>query len=396
MSRVEDNVERVVTQPGLFDNVASLLLNERGVEKEQSGPPYVPYDPSKIDIERKQLTVYSIMSRIKNQELDLCPAFQRSANLWKKGQQSRLIESLILNIPLPTFYMTEDAEGGHFRYKWHVVDGLQRLCAMRNFMLGDDNGRFLKLRGLEYLTKFEGCTFTELPPSFQRNIEEAELQIYLIKPNTPDDLKFNIFRRVNTGGLPLNQQEFRHAMHQARAASFLRELSLSEQFKRATNGRVRSARMTDREFVNRFLAFYLKDKLPEYKDMDSYLNAALKFIDMCPMPELESARNAFYQSLNVLSAALGNLAFRRVDPENGLPKKALNKALFEVLTVTAARYPEHASRLAGTPHRARERYTRLFQDQSDRGLNAIVLTSTGHVSNIVRRYEIIEKYFDEA
>jgi len=380
------------SQPGLFDNVLTAVPAERGVEKEFVGPPYVPYDSAKIDIERKQPTVYSVMSRIRNRELDLCPAFQRSANLWKKGQQSRLIESLILNIPLPAFYMTEDQEGGNYRYRWHVVDGLQRLCAMRNFMLGDESGHYLKLRGLEYLTNYEGCEFKELPPSYQRNIEEAELQVYLIKPNTPDDLKFNIFRRVNTGGLPLNQQEIRHAMHQLRAASYLQELAQSDHFRMATGGEIKSARMTDREFVNRFLAFYLRDNLPEYKEMDSHLNAALKYIDTCPGGELEEIRDSFYRALDLLTTALGPFAFRRMTSKG--PKKALNKALFEVFTVVAAQCPQQAACLAKNPKLARERYEKLFDDQSENGLNSVVQTSTGHVANIQRRYDIVRGYYE--
>ena len=380
----------------MFENVRDGNAQERGVEREIVGPPYIPYDAAKIDIERKPMTVYSVMSRIKNNELDLCPAFQRNADLWKVGQQSRLIESLILNIPLPAFYMTEDSACGSYRYEWHVVDGLQRLCAIRNFILGDEQGKFLKLCGLEYLDKFHGCTFEQLPPSFKRNIEEAELQIYLIKPNTPDDLKFNIFKRVNTGGLPLNQQEIRHAMHQRGGAAFVKQLAESEFFKSATGNSLKSSRMADREFVNRFIAFYLKDVLPEYRDMDSYLNEALKHIDASKDGIRAKVADDFNAALLLLQTALGELAFKRIDISTGLPKKAMNKALFEVFTVTAAKNLDAARRLAENPKIAKQRYVDLFSDQSDRGLNAIVLTSTGHPNNIARRYQIVEEYFKQA
>ena len=380
-------------QLDLFDNVSSSLSKERGVDHEIFGPPYSPYDAAKIDIERKPLTVYSVMARIENHELDLCPAFQRHADLWKVGQQSRLIESLILNIPLPAFYMTEDVVEGAYRNIWHVVDGLQRLCAMRNFIMGDEKGRYLKLCGLEYLDKYNGCVFSELPPSFKRNIEEAELQIYLIKPSTPDDLKFNIFKRVNTGGLPLNQQEIRHAMHQNGAAQFVMRLAESEVFKKATGKTIRSARMTDREFVNRFLSFYLKDELPEYKDMDSYLNDSMKYLDGCTDQRKEEIANVFFTAVSRVFETLGKYAFRRIDAQTNEPRRTLNKALFESFTVTAARYPDAALELLKHPTSARQRYVELFRDATDTGLNSIVLTSTGHESNIERRYRIVEDFF---
>lgn len=365
---------------------------QTNVEEEPFETPSVPYDASRIAIERKTQTVYGLMERIRNGELDLFPPFQRSPHVWKQERQSRLIESLILNIPLPVFYMTEDAQPRELRYTWHVVDGLQRLCAMRIFILGD-GGKFLRLRGLEYLEKQEGRTFAELPPSFRRNILEAELQIYVIKPDTPDELKFNIFRRVNTGGVPLTQQEIRHAMHQRGGAGFLKELAELEAFVEATSNVIKPDRMADREFVNRFLAFYLQE-VSGYRGMDSFMNSALTILDECPSARKEFIKNQFAAALKYLHQGLGEDAFRRFDPREGKSNTALNKALFEVFTVTAAKHLDAAERMARVPERAVMEYRSLFKDESEQGLGSIVRTSTGHLSNIQMRYKITERYFD--
>lgn len=362
------------------------------VEREMLGVDGLPYDPTQIDIEKRTVSVYSIIARIRNAEVDLCPAFQRSPDLWNVGRQSRLIESLVLGIPLPPFYLTMERDEEKLRWVWHVVDGLQRLCAIRNFFIGVD-GKRLKLKELEYLVNCNGFTVDDLPSLYRRNIEEAEVNLYLIRPGTPKEVKFNIFRRVNTGGKPLNQQEIRHAMNQGAASEWLARMAVDASFVGATGGVLKSTRMADREFVNRFLAFYLKDRISSYRNMDSYLDEALKYLGKCSSSEMEAISADFRASLDAIHAALGDMAFRRVDPRTTGIKKALNKALFEVLSVCVARLtPEGRDRFARRREVAQAEYRKLFEDPTESGLNAIVLTSTGHLKNIMLRYDIVTQY----
>ena len=219
-----------------------------GLEVEDTGGEIrEPFDPAKIRVEPKMMVISLLLERIKRNEIDLSPAFQRKAGIWKNPQKSRLIESLLIRIPLPAFYM----DGGDENC-WLVVDGLQRLSTMKSFVLD----KTLKLTGMEFLKKYNDNTFDGLPRNLQHRILETQVTVFLIQENTPPEVKFNIFKRINTGGLPLSSQEIRHALYQGsdrRTARFLSDLVASSEFENATNGSIKDDRMGARECVLRFL-----------------------------------------------------------------------------------------------------------------------------------------------
>lgn len=159
-----------------------------------------PFDPAKLSIATKTTTVHLVVSRLARREIDLNPDFQRNAGTWNRTTRSRLIESLLLRIPLPVFHVVAD-NNGH----WHVVDGLQRLCSIKSFVLD----KTLKLHGLEYFTQFERFSYDDLPRRMQRRINETELAFHVVDTRTPETVMFNVFKRLNTGGKPLTPQEIR-------------------------------------------------------------------------------------------------------------------------------------------------------------------------------------------
>ena len=163
-----------------------------------------PFDPTTIRITTKQPTVDLVVDRMRHEEIDLQPDFQRGDNVWPIRTRSRLIESLLLRIPLPVFYMAADRNDN-----WKVVDGLQRLSTLRDFVLN----KKLRLRGLEYLTQFDGNSFDDLPRPMQRRITETQLSCHVIEPGTPPEVMYNVFKRINTEGRPLVAQEIRHALN---------------------------------------------------------------------------------------------------------------------------------------------------------------------------------------
>lgn len=286
-----------------------------------------PFDPTEIRVETRTLTIDLLRSRILNGELDLAPDFQRKAGIWSLGAQSRLIESLLIRIPLPAFYVDATDEN-----RWIVIDGLQRLTTIDHFVISES----LKLEGLEFLKQLNGLYYHELPRNLQRRIDETQVTIYVIEKGTPPEVKFNIFKRINTGGLPLSAQEIRHALNQGRATRFLAELAKMPEFFKATDNSIRDDRMADRECVLRFLAF-LMTSTEDYrsKDFDNFLNDRMAELNRMNESELANYKHLFARTMLDAWQLFDRDAFRKRYKEDAA-RYPINKALFESWCVNLA------------------------------------------------------------
>lgn len=288
-------------------------------ELPSSGINIQPFDPSKIDIALQNITMDNLIKRIENDEIDLNTAFQRKAGLWNIQQKSRLIESLLLKIPLPAFYFDAQAED-----QWLIIDGLQRITTFKQFVVD----KTLKLEGLEFFVDFNGSYYGDLPRSLQRRIEETNLVAYTVRRGTPDNVKYNVFKRINTGGLELTPQEIRHALFHGQSTSLLAELSQSEIFKQATCHSIRTDRMLDQEFVLRFIAvcFYGTEKYAGVPD--DFLNDAMREINTMDKNQLCDIKNRFEKIIGLAYSIFGEHSFRKMGRDGR--RRPINKAIFEV------------------------------------------------------------------
>ena len=150
-------------------------------------------DPAEVRIRTTYVSVEQIVLRIKNGEIYWDTDVQQSFD-WKPMQQSHLIESLLLRIPIPVFYLAADEDSN-----WSVVDGVQRLLAIYNYVTDE-----FPLNRLEYFNQFNGKHYSDLPRPMQRRIGETELILHIVEAGKSEDVRLNIFRRINTGGLTLN------------------------------------------------------------------------------------------------------------------------------------------------------------------------------------------------
>ena len=297
-------------------------------EKEENGMsvesevPVEPFNPKDIVIEVKPVTIETVLRRLNQGTLKLAPDFQRDA-VWDLVRKSRLIESLMLNIPIPIFYVSADDKG-----VWSVVDGLQRLTAIKEFIVD----KSYSLSELEFWGEsFNNYKIDQLPPIQYNQIMETVFQFVIISPSTPDNVKRNIFKRINTGGMPLSAQEIRHALYTGKGTIFLKKLVSLNSFKKATCNSVKDNRMAAREIVLRLLAFFhfgaLKYK--EKADMDDFLCRALKDLNALDERYLTELEAKFSQTMVRCFELFGYQAFRI--SLGGKNRSPVNKALFEVV-----------------------------------------------------------------
>jgi uncharacterized protein with ParB-like and HNH nuclease domain len=252
------------------------------------------------------------------------PGFQRKVGIWSDEQQSRLIESMLIKIPLPSFYVDATNDDN-----WLIVDGLQRLTTIKRFVIDGE----LKLSGLEYLKKLEDKTFNELSRNFQRRIEETQVTVFSIEKNSPPEVKFNIFKRINTGGMPLSPQEIRHALNQGKATKLLRRLVQKRVFREAIDYGIHDKRMAAQECILRFMAFTIYS-YEKYKtnDLDSFLNKTMININKMEDREIHSLEDQFIRAMVMSRKIFGKYAFRKLYEEDRW-RYPINKALFEAWSV---------------------------------------------------------------
>ncbi|MCI5222284.1 MAG: DUF262 domain-containing protein [Candidatus Electrothrix sp. AR4] len=293
-----------------------------------------PFDPNKINIIQKQDTLRNLIDRLKHDEIDLNTDFQREGNLWDTGKMSRLIESILIRFPLPAFYFDATDDD-----KWLVVDGLQRLSSIRKFIVEDNPVKRLRLRGLEYLKKFEGVTYDDLPRTYQRRIDECSVTLFLIEPGTPDKVKYSIFRRINTGGLILNFQEIRNALASERVRHYLKKLAGNSYRKKVIG--VKTKRMQDKELVLRFLAFYTMDYNNSKKNITVFLDEMMEELEKMKQDALDSLESTFCMALKRSWELFGETAFEKItDKSVAIKRRRKNSTLFEVWTVALAHLSE--------------------------------------------------------
>ncbi len=356
---------------------------ETGLEVEHDDPEITkierPFDPEKIKVRTTGILVEQLVLRIKHGEIDLSPDFQRSF-VWKTERQSRLIESLLLRIPIPVFYVSADE-----KENWSVVDGVQRITTFGDYM----NDKF-RLNQLEYLYKFDDLPYSKLPRPMQRRINETQLIVNVIEPGTPEDVKFNIFRRINTGGVTLNGQEIRNALHRDPVREYLKKLAATEEFLKATDYSIRTQRMADRECVLRFLAFYI-DPWEEYEanDLDGHLSRTMTKINEMSPTQRNAIAEVFIKSMRAARNIFGPDAFRKRNTPSD-PRRPVSKALFEAWSVQLARCsPEQISKLVNKRKEVIDRFISLMNDDSE--FEKAISYSTGIPKRVKKRFGAIEK-----
>jgi hypothetical protein len=363
--------------------------NEPTIEEENQGVQSIePFDPNLIKIRIQPYTIGQIIDSLLHDEIKIDTEFQRLPDLWEDTKKSRLIESLLLNLPIPAFYFN-----GEDDKVWEVVDGLQRISAVKSFVID----KSLSLTNLEFLKDYENKKYEELPRDLQRRINTFQITIYVIEKGTPNTVKYNLFKRINQGGLVLTPQEIRHAIHQGIASELVKEIvnkdnEIGQAFIQATEKKVPSKRMEDRDFATRFISFYLISYEQYEPDLDTFMNKGMDAIKTLSKDAINELKTNFRNAMKLAYNIFEKDTFRkRINLTDA--RYPINKALFETLSVSLSRLSsEQQTTLQERKDKLKEKFRKLHHDQK---FLTSITQNTASKENVKERFRCIEQIIQE-
>ncbi len=326
------------------------------------------YPIDTVLIRNENRTVHDVLRRVEQGAYIMDPDFQRDF-IWEEDKQSKLIESVLMRIPLPVFYLAEDDQG-----RMVVVDGLQRLSTFQRFV---NNRLRLKLPEQAELNRKR---FTDLSPKLQNRVEDCNLILYVIDAKVPERARLDIFERVNSG-VPLTRQQMRNSLYMGPATLLLKEEAATELFLKATGQSLNSSTMRDREFVNRFCAFQILP-LDEYRDMDEFLARGLMKMNDLGTATLQQLSSEFRTSLANNFRVFDRHAFRK--HEDGQDHRSvINASLWDVMSTGLSRYSENV-----VEGRANELKAAFYPLIADTEFNRAITYGTNDVKRVKCRFEM--------
>ena len=361
-----------------IENPAAIQELE-GMDTE--GESWGDYPLDELLIRQETRTIFEVTRRIESGRYIMDPDFQRDF-IWPEDKQSKLIESVIMRIPLPVFYLAEDEEG-----RIIVVDGLQRLSTFHRFVHDQ-----LQLR-LPDRSELDRQRFSDLPPKLKNRIEDCNLICYTIDSKVPERARLDIFERVNSSK-PLTRQQMRNSLFMGPATRLLKEASGTESFLKATGSRLNRKTMRDRELINRFCAFRLLG-LNEYRgDMDDFLSRSLRMMNKMTPDDLSGLSDEFQRSMENNYLLFETHAFSKsflsvYDPLERT-RRVLNASIWDVMSTGLSRYNRDC--VTKSADDLRKSFCQLLQD--DEFVTAITY-STNHSKRVRERFHRAEMMFRE-
>ncbi len=361
--------DQKVDQTAIADALFPVREARRALEDDVLN---VPLNERRLHTETYDFTVSTIRDLLKDDQIKI-PEFQRKY-VWTRRQASKLIESLIIQCPIPVIYLDQEDDGSLI-----VIDGNQRLMSISLFL---DN-RF-KLQGLTAFPDLNGLRFRDLDPRFRNHIINRTLRCITILKETHPQIKFDVFERLNTGSVQLNAQELRHGLYHGPLMELLDKLGEDKLWKSLT-GIKADKRMRGSELILRFLALSF--------DLDKYEKPLADFLNRFARENKNAARAeefkvAFREALAGVKHLFAGGAFRLFD-EKGEPENNLNAAVFDAQMVGIARSKLDLEAIAKIDRKAfLERYKAL---QNEEAFNRAVTASTSDPPLVARRIRDVSR-----
>ena len=286
----------------------------------------IPVEERKVIVDKTDPNIRDICERMDKMKLIARAEFQRNY-VWESKPEikSKLIESVLLNIPIPVIYTAETEDG-----KEEVIDGQQRILTFYGFK----NNKF-PLNRLSILKEINGKTFADLPEELQDKILNRGLSVIKILQESHKDIKFEIFQRLNRGSVKLNEQELRNCIYRGDFNDLLKKLTKNPDFLRLQGLEEPHKRMVDVERILRFFAFCDKSernyKSPSKQFLNSYIEPKRNLTD----EEIENKKALFKKCVELCQQVFGDLAFRRYyfgdkDLKEGYKDTKINEGLLDI------------------------------------------------------------------
>lgn len=330
--------------------------SDPSAEQFDDEPGEQPYDPTDIPPEREVITtpldppVKSLLDDIRSKVLIVNPEFQRR-DVWDRTRKSRLIESLLLNIPIPVIFLAEDRDGTRV-----VVDGQQRLRAVEQFEAGQ-----YALSGLQVLSTLNKKRWVDLTPRQARIITNRALRCIVISASSDPDLRFEVFERLNTTGVSLNDQELRNSIYRGPFNRFLNELASDPAWLGLLRRKEPDNRLQHHEMILRFLS--MLDASRDYKPpLKKWLSDFMGAHRQDRAEQVAPYRASFTRACQAVATVFGgadDVPFRRARSQEDRRiswDNTLNRPIFELQMlglieedpeILAARGPEIVRAFAG-------------------------------------------------
>lgn len=366
-------------------NIFNDFENNQEVDKENMDD-FASPTSRKLYIDKSERSLSDLFRMISEKQLDLQPDFQRNY-IWTNKKASKFIESLLLGIPIPTIFLSEDnAEDAIYE----VVDGQQRLTSIKRFF--DDE---LKLTGLVTLSDFNNKKFKDLDEKYQRLLKNSRtLSVVIIKNESDPTIKFDIFQRINEGAIKLSSQELRNVVYRGKMINTISYLSKNSSFKQIFNPKSMTVKKRiDEEFILRMIAMneFVLDGNGSLSLAEGYrgsLSTAMNsFLENYRKDEKKAVEVSvlFKQTINTITNIFGSDTFCMPINEKREISKSKNRTLAEFMYIVFSRININDIR-----NFSKEEIKQIFYDKVYQNSD-IFKSATGNTENVKKRIDLANK-----
>ena len=361
---------------------ADRPIYETDVDSDSPDPDEIPISERRVHTQPYDLVVESLIDQIKNDTIFLRPISERPTfqrrYVWTNTLASRLIESILLNVPIPPCYLSQNEA-----FELDVIDGQQRLFSIYRFLENQ-----FALTGLEVLKDLNKHRFHQLPTKQQRQIKTHTLRLVAVTNESHPEIKFDVFQRLNTNTVPLNAQELRNCMYRGALNDLLKDAVFYKPWLSILGKRQPDKRMRDEELVLRFFSFYIHG-------IESYRTPQKHWLNDVAKDGRKYSEDHIYELKGVWTNAIDTSlewfepreCFRRLPISKA---RTINRALFDLIMLSAA--TKNPASAKASRSRFRKQYTKLLasEDFSD-----LIGRAVDHTKRTKLRFTLWKAAFDE-